>query len=166
MVKNRDHWTIISIHRDRSVTVSGCTGTIRLPADYVSEHVELGYAQTSHATQGRTVDIGLLLVDRPTDSHSVYTAMTRGRKANHAYIVTDNNQTSLDILTQALARDWIDQPAIARKGQLKLGRRRHLQPPDQSKEDEVDKVVQRARQISVERHARRREAKRDLGRSL
>jgi len=84
MVKNRDHWTIAAIHRDRSVTLTGGTGRIRLPADYVAEDLELGYAQTSHATQGRTVDTALLLVDTPTDSHGVYTPMTRGRDANHA----------------------------------------------------------------------------------
>ncbi len=60
MVKNRDHFTITAIHDDRSVTVTGRSGTVRLPAGYVAEHVELGYAQTSHATQGRTVDTALL----------------------------------------------------------------------------------------------------------
>ena len=39
---------------------------VRLPADYAAEDLELGYAQTSHATQGRTVDLGLLLVDGPS----------------------------------------------------------------------------------------------------
>jgi hypothetical protein len=33
-------------------------------------------------------------------------------------VVTDDNQTALDVLSQALARDWIDQPAHARKLQL------------------------------------------------
>ncbi|MCH7789600.1 MAG: AAA family ATPase, partial [Acidobacteria bacterium] len=59
MVKNRDHWTITTIHPDRSVTISGRTGTVRLPVEYVAEHLQLGYAQTSHATQGRTVDNAL-----------------------------------------------------------------------------------------------------------
>jgi exodeoxyribonuclease V alpha subunit len=76
MVKNRDHWTVTAIHGDGSVTVTGRTGTIRLPAEYVAEHLELGYAQTSHATQGRTVDTALLLIDTPTDSRGVYTPMT------------------------------------------------------------------------------------------
>ena len=52
MVKHRDHWTITSIHNDDTITLTGPTGTIRLPADYVAEHVELGYAQTSHAAFG------------------------------------------------------------------------------------------------------------------
>jgi ATP-dependent exoDNAse (exonuclease V) alpha subunit len=118
IVKNRDHWRVTAIHHDRSVTVTGRSGTVRLPAGYVAEHVELGYAKTSHATQGRTVDTALLLVDAPTDTRGVYTPMTRGRLANHAYVVTDDTQTARDVLAQALSRDWIDHPALARRQQL------------------------------------------------
>jgi hypothetical protein len=126
MVKNRDHWTIETIHADRSVTLSGRTGTVQAPAQYAAEHVELGYAQTSHATQGRTVDTALLLIDTPTDGRGVYTPMTRGRQANHAYVVTEENHTAVDVLTQAVGRDWIDQPAITRRIELEI---RHQDPP-------------------------------------
>jgi ATP-dependent exoDNAse (exonuclease V) alpha subunit len=112
MVKKRDHWSITSIHRDRSITVTGRTGTIRLPIEYVTGHVQLGYAQTSHATQGRTVDTAILVIDSQTDCRGVYSPMTRGREANHAYVVTEDNQTALDVLTHAITREWIDQPAI------------------------------------------------------
>ena len=118
MVKNRDHWTITAIHPDQTLSLDGPTGSIRLPAGYVAEHVELGYAQTSHATQGRTVDVALLLIDTPTDARGVYTPLTRGRHTNHAYVAVDDNQTAADVLTQALGRDWIDHPAIARRAQL------------------------------------------------
>ena len=122
MVKNRDHWTIEAIHTDGAVTVTGKAGRVRLPADYAAEELELGYAQTSHATQGRTVDTGLLLVDGPIDSRGLYTPLTRGRSANHAYVVTDDNETAVDVLTQATARDWIDQPAITRQTLLETGK--------------------------------------------
>jgi hypothetical protein len=115
-----DHWTITTIHPDHSVTLTGRTGTIRLPAEYVAEDLEPGYAQTSHATQGRTVDTALLLLDTPTDIRGVYTPMTRGRQSNHAYVVVDENQTAHDVLTQAITRDWIDQPAMVRKAQLEM----------------------------------------------
>jgi ATP-dependent exoDNAse (exonuclease V) alpha subunit len=118
MVKNRDHWTITAIHDDRSVTVTGRTGSIRLPAKYVAEHLELGYTQTSHATQGRTVDTALLLIDTPTDSRGIYTPMTRGREANHAYVVVEENQAAIDVLTRAVTQEWIDQPAVERRTQL------------------------------------------------
>jgi conjugative relaxase-like TrwC/TraI family protein len=118
MVKNRDHWTIQRIHADGSITVTGPTGVVTLPADYVSGYVELGYAQTSHASQGRTVDTALLLIDTPTDSRGVYTPMTRGRDANHAYVAIEEGKTGLDVLAYAVSREWADQPAIARQAQL------------------------------------------------
>jgi conjugative relaxase-like TrwC/TraI family protein len=118
MVKNRDRWTVQAIHPDRSITLTGPSGTIRLPADYTTKHLTLGYAQTSHASQGRTVDTGLLLVDAPTDLAGIYTPMTRGRDGNHAYVVIEDNETAIDVLAQAASRDWIDQPAVARQAHL------------------------------------------------
>jgi conjugative relaxase-like TrwC/TraI family protein len=166
MVKNRDHWIITSIHRDRSVTLTGRTGVVQLPAEYVTEHLELGYAQTSHATQGRTVDVGLLLVDSPIDSRGVYTPMTRGREANHAYVVTEDNQTSLDVLTQALAREWIDQPAVARRLDLNSDRERQLEPMLPGDADEIDELMRHARRRIAERQERKRRIERTLGRGL
>lgn len=137
MVKNRDHWAITDMHRDGSITIAGRTGTIRLPADYVTRDLELGYAQTSHASQGRTVDVALLLVETPTDSRGVYTPMTRGRDANQAYVITEDDKTAADVLAQALARDWIDQPAHARRLQLDPHHSRQV-TPDQSRQFEPD----------------------------
>ena len=153
MVKNRDHWTVTSIHADRSLTVTGRTGTIRLPAEYVPENVQLGYAQTSHATQGRTVDIALVLIDTPTDSRGVYTPMTRGRHANHAYVVTEDNQTALDVIAQAITRDWIDQPAVARQAQLDRAHSRQL--PDPRDEDEFDRAERHVRRLTEQRASNR-----------
>ncbi|HKZ24256.1 MAG TPA: AAA family ATPase, partial [Acidimicrobiia bacterium] len=163
MVKNRDQWTITNVHPDSSVTVTGRTGTIRLPAQYVAEDLELGYAQTSHATQGRTVGTALVLVDSPTDSRGVYTPMTRGRDANHAYVVTEDNQTALDVLAQAIARDWIDQPAVVRRAQLDPDHSRQL--PDPGDEDEFDRVERHVRRLT-EHRARGRELNRSTSRGL
>jgi conjugative relaxase-like TrwC/TraI family protein len=165
MVKNRNHWTITGIHGDGSVTVAGPTGRIRLPANYVASDLELGYAQTSHATQGRTVDIALLLVDGPTDSRGVYTPMTRGREANHAYIVSGDNETGLDLLTQAVTRDWVDQPAVARRDELDphatgLGHR------DPAEIDKHAELLWRARQRIMERQEQRRRSERTMIRGL
>jgi hypothetical protein len=118
MVKNRDHWTIQKVYADGTITVTGPTGTVILPADYVRGHVELGYAQTSQASQGRTVDTALLLLDTSTDTRGIYTPMTRGRDANHAYVAIEENQTGADVLTHAASREWADHPAVARRAQL------------------------------------------------
>jgi len=164
MVKNRDHWTITTIHPDHSVTLVGRTGRVRLPTDYVAEHVELGYAQTSHANQGRTVATALLLIDTPTDSRGVYTPMTRGRDTNHAYVAVEDNQTALDVLSQAITRDWIDQPAVARQAQLDP---HHARQMASGEVDEFDKLEQHVnRLIEERRRARAREAERTAGRGL
>ena len=52
--------------------------------------------------------------------------MIRGRNANHAYVVTDDNHTAVEVLTQAIGRDWIDQPATTRRIELEI---RHQDPP-------------------------------------
>lgn len=62
--------------------------------------------------------------------------MTRGREANHAYVVIEDNQTALDLLTQTLTRDWIDQPAHARRLQLDPHQSRQLTPDGPGDENE------------------------------
>ncbi len=167
MVKNRDHWTITTIHRDSSISLTGRTGTIRLPAPYVAKHLQLGYAQTSHSTQGRTVDTALLLIDTATDSRGIYTPMTRGRDSNHGYVVVEDNQTAVDVLTRAVSRDWIDQPAVARAAQLDP--QRLPAPPEQGDEDDLTRHDIGVRGLSLTA-VKNREGKRtpaaDLSRGL
>ena len=60
-----------------------------LPADYLAEHCEYGWASTIDGAQGVTADLGLVLVRPGMDREHLYVAMTRGRHANHAYITPD-----------------------------------------------------------------------------
>ena len=124
MVKNRDQWEVAAVHRGGALTVSGRTGSVRLPAEYVARHVELAYAQTSHAAQGRTVDRSFLFLDGAADMRGVYVPMTRGRYGNEAFVVLSGEQTARDVLAEALARSWIDRPAVARRAEL-AGPERH-----------------------------------------
>ena len=132
---NRDEWTVTKLHRGGAVTATGHNGTIRLPATYVADDVELAYAQTSHAAQGRTVDHSLLLIDGPTDQRGVYVPMTRGRTDNHVYVIADETHTARDTLETALSQDWIDRPAHQRRNELNpepvaVERRREPLAPD------------------------------------
>ena len=94
-VKNGDTWTVIASHKDGSLTVQrpgarGRRGRAMLPADYVAEHVELGYAITAHRAQGATMDTAHLVVHSSSMTREAfYVAMTRGRLANVAYVATD-----------------------------------------------------------------------------
>lgn len=149
MLKNRDRWTVQAIHPDRSVTVTGATGTVRLPPDYVAQDLTLGYAQTSHATQGRTVDTALVLVDTTIDRAGIYTPMTRGREGNHAYVISEGNQTAVDVLTQATSRRWIDQPAVAYSDPPPEFPR----PDKRSRAEEMDHLMRHARRAIQRREA-------------
>jgi conjugative relaxase-like TrwC/TraI family protein len=118
MVKNRDHWTVEQIHHDGSLTVSGKTGQVQLPPDYVARNVELAYAETSHANQGRTVDRSFLYLDSPTDCRGIYVPLSRGRDTNEAFVVVEGEQAPADVIIDALARDWIDRPALQVQAEL------------------------------------------------
>lgn len=92
-VRNGDRWQITHVHRDGSVEARreghGPDASVRLPADYVTEHLDLGYAVTAHRAQGLTVDSSHVLVTRTTTRENLYVSMTRGRDTNRAYVALD-----------------------------------------------------------------------------
>ena len=59
-----------------------------LPADYVAEYLELGYATTAHRAQGRTVDSAHAYVTATTVREPLYVMSTRGRDSNRLYVDT------------------------------------------------------------------------------
>lgn len=64
-------------------------GTPReIPADYVRDHVALGYASTEAAAIGRTVYGGYPILTPGMDSATTYVATTRGAETNVAFVVT------------------------------------------------------------------------------
>lgn len=91
-VRNGDRWRIDDVGKHGTLVVSrqnGHAATIILPADYVAEHVDLGYAITAHRAQGITVDTAHVLVSAGTTKENLYVSMTRGRAANFAYVALD-----------------------------------------------------------------------------
>lgn len=95
-VKNNDRWIVTDTADDGSLTIrresSRWRSTITLPAGYVAEHVDLGYAITAHRAQGATVDTAHAVVSSPEMTReALYVALTRGREANSAYVVTDQH---------------------------------------------------------------------------
>jgi len=89
-VRNGDTWTVTGIDPDGSMTVSRLEGSsqVVLPAAYVTEHVELGYASTAHRAQGRTVDTAHAIVSPTTTREVLYVMATRGREVNRLYVDT------------------------------------------------------------------------------
>ncbi|MBG6213729.1 MULTISPECIES: MobF family relaxase [unclassified Cryobacterium] len=92
-VRNGDRWNVIGVHRNGSVEVRRqgrrWGSTVLLPASYVAQHVELGYAVTSHRAQGITTDTAHVVVAPSMPRENLYVAMTRGREANSAYVAVD-----------------------------------------------------------------------------
>jgi conjugative relaxase-like TrwC/TraI family protein len=118
-VKNGDRWIITSHHLDGAVTVrragSPWPGTVTLPAWYAAEHLDLGYAITTHRAEGATVDTSHVIVRSTSMTReALYVAMTRGRHSNVAYVATDqahleehqkiagDNLTAWDVLQAVL----------------------------------------------------------------
>jgi conjugative relaxase-like TrwC/TraI family protein len=124
-VKNGDAWTVTATAKDGSMTVKREKGggEVVLPADYVKDRVELGYASTAHRAQGRTVDTAHAMVTATTTREVLYVAATRGRHSNRLYVDTfydPDHDTShgpvteqpfQDVLRAALANTGADTAA-------------------------------------------------------
>jgi len=108
-VKNGDQWFVLGVRPDGRIDVRRRNGTARatLPAAYVREHVELGYATTAHRAQGRTVDTAHAFVSATTLREPLYVMATRGRESNQLYVDTmydpdvDTSHESADELMPA-----------------------------------------------------------------
>jgi hypothetical protein len=125
-VRNGYTFTIVDIAADGALKARHRrTGReITLPADYVTDHVTLGYACTIDAAQGSTAGrrdtkgtchiVGSELLTR----QQLYTAMTRATDENHLYLSTAETDphrilapkathpdTAVDVLSRIVARD-------------------------------------------------------------
>nr|WP_267896790.1 AAA family ATPase [Desertihabitans brevis] len=99
-VRNGNRWTVTEVGNDGSLTLRRAGrkwgGSVVTPADYAAEHLELGYAVTSHRAQGITVDASHVLADAGTTRENFYVAMTRGSDTNRAYLATDRPDAAHD----------------------------------------------------------------------
>ncbi|MGY5883102.1 MobF family relaxase [Modestobacter lacusdianchii] len=126
-VANRDTWTVTAVGRrgrllvTPAVTPTGTVpgngsggvtpaglGTRVLPADYVTEHVELAYASTAHGVQGDTVTAAHVVIGEHTGASSAYVGMTRGRESNTAHLVAADADEARQQWLAVFARDRAD----------------------------------------------------------
>jgi conjugative relaxase-like TrwC/TraI family protein len=96
---NRDEFKVVEVLDDGALRVAPLVRgtrtpvpdeTMLLPASYVRDWVALGYAATVHSSQGMTVDSSHLVATQNTSVYALYVAMTRGRAANTAHVVTQS----------------------------------------------------------------------------
>jgi len=105
-VRNGTRWTVAATHPDGGLTLTTDTprspsrgGSVRLPAGYVREHVELGYAATIHRAQGVTVAHSHVIAAPGMTREALYVAMTRGTTSNHAYLPADGSDPHCETTT-------------------------------------------------------------------
>ena len=117
-VANRDTWTVTAVHPDGSLTVTPAGSTVPsgdtaaagdtaprvLTADYVNQHVELGYATTVHGVQGETADTAHLVLDEHSSAQAAYVGMTRGRTANTVHVLAEDTEQARELWIDAAGR--------------------------------------------------------------
>ena len=127
---------------------------MRLPADYVRDHVRLGYAATEHGNQGATVDIAYQLVDAATTSRGLNVGATRGRQTNRFLVITDTNDPgdARDLLDQIITYDRADLPATTQRRTAQPATPSRATPPVRFV-DPPDWLNQSRRDVAAERDA-------------
>jgi DNA primase catalytic core len=138
-VKNNDRFRIVKVHRDGALTVRHVerNRTVKLPADYVAEHVRLGYAATLRSEQGDTIGthtragVAHVVISDRLGAAELYMGMTRGTGENHAWVITSGDgeehnviypeaqspATAVEILTTILAREDPNRSALTELAQ-------------------------------------------------
>ncbi|WP_116451904.1 MobF family relaxase [Blastococcus litoris] len=133
-VKNGDRFTIHTVRGDGALAVAhnGTGRRITLPAAYVHQHVQLGYAATVHGAQGATADACHTVLTGAESRQLLYVALSRGRTANHVYLATVGDgdphsvispaavspPTATDLLVAMLARDGAQSSATGSRRAL------------------------------------------------
>ncbi len=142
-VRNGALWDVTAVLPDGSVRVrptnQSDAATVRLPGDYVAEHVELGYATTIARTQGMTVDETHTIASPGMGREDLYVAMSRGRHTNCAYVVVDQGEpeclpgqapsSGREVLEQILATSHTEPSATETWDSYHPGRAAPLVPP-------------------------------------
>ena len=88
-VRNGNRWRVAALDTDTNrVAAERLTDKARavFDADYLKEHVTLGYAATVHSAQGVTADSSYAILGEGASRAMAYVAMTRGRHNNEAFL--------------------------------------------------------------------------------
>jgi hypothetical protein len=179
-VLNGDLATVTNVNQERkslTVRLDRDPETRNLPAWYLEQDVDYGYAMTGHKAQGVTADRTFVIVDGTTDRQWAYVAMSRGRQTNTLYLANpephgeqcthlthQGHRDALESLVAALNRGSAQTAAVDHPGLAPTDDIDPYGPPPPS----TDIAARAAWQIA-KRQTERDEAKRQtpgLGRAV
>ncbi|WP_344926844.1 MobF family relaxase [Saccharopolyspora gregorii] len=161
-VKNGDTWTVQRVHDNGSLVLRHRTtgGSVRLPAEYVREHVELAYAATVNRVQGMTSEhTAHSVITRGTSREQLYTMVTRARGHNrlwvetHEHTLDSHSETPLErtargVLENALQRSSAETSAseelrasLGAEESLRTLVARHTHVADLGRAERIDAVL-------------------------
>lgn len=113
-VANRQQWIVRHITPDRELwAVEASTDrkrahTVRLPAEYVTEHTHLAYASTAYGVQGITTPRSHTILTDAMSGAAVYVGMTRGTSENQLHIIAENTAEARALFIDAVQRNRAD----------------------------------------------------------
>ena len=117
-VRNGDRWVVEWSDGSGGLGVrrAGSGARVGLPAGYVEEHVDLGYAITHTRAQSATADAALTVVGASSRLPELYVGLTRGRHRNHLVVVTDRAAHDEDRPSEHFPPEEVIAAVVTRRG--------------------------------------------------
>ncbi|MFR9727896.1 hypothetical protein ACL03H_01620 [Saccharopolyspora sp. MS10] len=161
-VKNGDTWCVRRVLDNGSLVLrhQATGGSVRLPAEYVREHVELAYAATVNRVQGMTSEhTAHGVITRGISREQLYTMLTRARGQNrlwvetHEHTLDSHHETPLErtargVLENALQRSSAENSAseelrdsLGSEESLRTLVARHTHVADLGRTERIDAVL-------------------------
>ncbi|MEU4208369.1 MobF family relaxase [Rothia terrae] len=120
-VLNRQSFRVLQTTEDfvRVQSASDSRRQLCLPVEYVQNHVQAGYAVTTHGAQGMTVDEAHTLITASSDGAGVYVGLSRGRERNVAHFVASDVEDARGQFIAAMGAHRADEGLAAAREQLR-----------------------------------------------
>lgn len=109
-VANRESFRVVDVHQDGALIIASTVDDRHkvIDAQYVAEHVHLGYAVTDYGNQGTTVDHGSVLLEEGMSGGGAYVGATRGSEDNTLHIVAEDVDEARATFTRIMGTDRAD----------------------------------------------------------
>src|SRR5699024_2229312 len=121
-----------------------------IDANYVRDHIHLGYAVTDYGNQGTTVDHGSVLLESSMSGGGVYVGATRGREDNTIHIVADDLEDAKAQFITTMTRDLADRGLDQARAEIAQQLPKHIMAIPPRVREYIDNVSQRLTRVENE----------------